>query len=224
MTGQELTVVIPCKNEGLGLAVCLHFLNIFGGLQGVRVIIADCSTDDTRAIVTRSTYSQLRIEWIDGGLPAVARARAAKLVETPYVLFLDADVLVQHPITVVYGADLTTRRFICNDGYAWVYSIFDVVQRISRYVSPFALGGYMLFRTDAYFALGGFDPRDRFAEDYHLSMKVARSRFAIESATVLTSGRRFRQKGIWYMARMMMKSWWHRHDDTFFQQDHNYWA
>jgi len=64
----------------------------------MKVIIADCSDDEESLDIIKQIqidfkYS-LNIEVIPGGYPAYGRYMGAKLVTTPYVLFLDADVFL----------------------------------------------------------------------------------------------------------------------------------
>jgi len=226
----QLTIVIPCKNEGYGVQTCLRHLDSswrHPELAGVRVIVADSSDDNTTPAIIEETARQcahIRIELVTGGLPAVARNAGARRVTTPFVLFLDADIMVEHPICVDDRYDLTTHRYCSTDGYRWVYRVFDIVQWLSRWTTPFCLGGFMLFRTSTFWSLGGFNEQDKFAEDYHLSSRVPRHRFHVYRSYVYTSSRRFRAKGMRYMIGMMFLSWWHRNDPKFFTHDHGYWS
>ena len=90
-----LTIVIPCKNEGKIIEQTLSLLNFQKGIQDVRVIVCDSSDDDYTSYSLenrRTDYFNLQI--ISGGLPSVARNKGAENVETPYVLFLDADIFL----------------------------------------------------------------------------------------------------------------------------------
>lgn len=219
-----LTIVIPSKNEGYGIFNTLHSLARQEHLMGVRVIIADSSTDNvSRELLTYFPKHLLDIKIIEGGLPSVARNNGAKLAKTPYILFLDADMVVTKPIQIYPEYDLVTCKVRTNDNYKYVYYVFDIIQRIAKYVSPFALGGYMLWNREKFEALRGFNEMDKFAEDYHLSMKVTPSKFHISNQVCMTSSRRFRNKGLWYMIRMMSRSWWNRNNPEFFTNDYGYW-
>jgi hypothetical protein len=122
------------------------------------------------------------------------------------------------------GYDLVTVKVRTLDGkYDWVYKIFDVIQWFSSKTKPFALGGFMLFKTDKFRELGGFDESDKIAEDYHLSSKINPDKFKILDKYVYTTGRRFENKGVWYMVKLAWKCWWNRNNDNFFKNDFNYW-
>jgi hypothetical protein len=41
---------------------------------------------------------------------------------------------------------------------------------------------------------------------------------------VYTTSRRFKNKGLFYMVKMMIKSWFNRNNDEFFTKEHNYWT
>ena len=93
---------------------------------------------------------------IEGGLPATARNNGFKLVSTPYVLFMDADIflldseLLNNVVLKIQNEnlDLVSVRFRTDNGdYNYVYKVFDVLQKLSRLISPFCLGGFMLTKT-----------------------------------------------------------------------------
>jgi glycosyltransferase involved in cell wall biosynthesis len=86
----KVTIVIPCKNEEDYISHLLKSLQQ-QGIEDTRVIIADCSTDNTRQVITDNS-SSLNVEIIDGGPVSLAKNNGARLVTTPYILFIDADV------------------------------------------------------------------------------------------------------------------------------------
>ena len=87
----KLTIVIPCKNEENYISHLLDSLRL-QKIGDTRVIIADCSTDNTREVI-KNNRAYLNIEIIEGGPVSTARNNAARLVTTPYILFIDADVI-----------------------------------------------------------------------------------------------------------------------------------
>jgi glycosyltransferase involved in cell wall biosynthesis len=86
----KITIVVPCKNEENYIH---HLLDSLRGqnIGDTRVIIADCSTDNTRQVIKDNSVS-LNVEVIDGGPVSLAKNNGAQLVSTPYILFIDADV------------------------------------------------------------------------------------------------------------------------------------
>lgn len=225
----NLTIVIPCKNEGVGLANTLVKILSYYDCD---IIVADSSTDDTLNYIDQLVSMGINnIKVVKGGLPAIARNNGFKEVKTPYVLFLDADmditdVPLHHLVSKMslYDIRLATCNITTwNMGYALVYKIFDLIQWIISFKTPFAVGGFMLFESQYFRELGGFDNEDRFAEDFHLSMKANPKYFKIFNFYANTSARRFENKGVIYMVKLMIRCWFNRHDDTFFKEDYNYW-
>ena len=233
MDNNQFTIVIPCKNEGINIYDCLGFICKQKGIKNTRVIIADNSDDKEslqwlyRAQIDYK-YS-IKIEVIKGGYPAKARLEGSKLVDTPYILFLDADIMLLDKtvldIISDFKGDLLTVPFITEKGWNWVFRLFDLFQNLSiKLGTPFAVGGFQYWNTKKYWELGGYKEDELFAEDYSLSSKVKSKKFWIhKSKGIFTSARRFRKKGIGYMFWIMIKSYLNRNNPEFFKQHHNYW-
>jgi glycosyltransferase involved in cell wall biosynthesis len=197
-----------------------------------RIILADSSTGRLAPTVNAVHTHFPEVEIIEGGLPAVARNNGAKLVTTPYVLFLDADMYLKDTkiirkalqAAIKKDLDLVTCRFkTTTSQYNWVYRIFDAIQLISWITKPFAIGGFMLFKTETFNQLGGFNEEDKIAEDYHLSQKIKPRKFNIINRYVHTSPRRFKDKGVWYMIKLAWSSWLNRNNENWYKQDYGYW-
>jgi glycosyltransferase involved in cell wall biosynthesis len=229
---KQLTIVIPCKNEGRGVIDILKL--VYKQHLDCHIIIADSSDDEGTLLLLRKyqANSPMATRIVKGGLPAIARNNGAEYVKTPYVLFLDADIYLQEPnmiskcLTIAIGGDydLVTCKFKTLDGkYDWVFQVFNVVQRFSSMFTPFAVGGFMLFKTKTFRALGGFDEEAKIAEDYLLSSKVKPNKFKIVNKAVYTTSRRFEKKGVWYMVKLMLSSWLNKNNPKWFKNDHNYW-
>jgi glycosyltransferase involved in cell wall biosynthesis len=232
MIKDKLTIVIPSKNESDVIDITLSHLNKQTDIIDTRVIIADCSTDDTRDIILSGKYENLKIEVIDGGLPSVGRNKGAELCETPYVLFLDADIFLTNVntirdtlITIEHNnLHLVTTKFRCKGIYSSVFPVFEFFRDMVINVSPCAIGGCMLFNTSVFNEIGGFDNRDKVGEDFHISMKIIPHRFHVCPHKVYTTDRRFRKKGLLYMLKIGWLGYRNKNNDKFFQDDHNYWV
>ena len=232
MIKNNLTIVIPSKNESEIIDKTLTLLNKQYGIYGTRVIISDCSDDNTREVIKSGKYTKLRIKIIDGGLPSVARNNGAELVRTPYVLFLDADIFLTSPFTISnslksmksQGYHLLTIKFRVEGFYSFVFPIFEFFRDLTINESPCAIGGFMMFKMSEFKFLGGFNNKDKFAEDFHLSMKVIPHKFHVLDEKVFTTDRRFKKKGLWYMIKMAYLSNKNKHNPDFFKDDHNYWV
>jgi glycosyltransferase involved in cell wall biosynthesis len=227
-----LTIVIPCKNEKDNIYECIAFIAKQVGFAGTRVIIADTSDEgdslDFLHYVQRDFKYSLDIEIIQGGFPAKARLEGSKLVTTPYILFLDADIMLQDKFILgeclVYNTDLVTVPFQTEVGFNWIFRLFDIQQRMSNCLgTPFAIGGFQLWKTEAYWKTGGYDKTHLFAEDYWVSQKAEVMKIH-NTKGVWTSARRFKNKGFFYMFILSIKCYINRNNTEFFKKHHQYWT
>ena len=230
----RLTIIIPSKNEGKTLYDCIYHISKQKGILNTKIIIADVS-DKKESLqwiekikVTFKT-TPLRISVIKGGYPSQGRLAASLLVRTHYMLFLDADVFLTNPNTLIeciwYKKDLVTVPFYTDHPYGWVFRMFDIFQFISTLLkTPFAVGGFQLWKTQPYWIYGGYNPEELFAEDYSISQKVDPKEFKVHRIKgTYTSSRRFKKKGVLWMFKIMIKSYINRKNPEFFKHHHNYW-
>ena len=231
MVKDFLTVVIPTKNESELIDITLGHLNKQHNINGTKVIICDCSDDNTLEIVNSKKYKNLDIVVTDGGLPSVARNNGAKLCNTPYVLFLDADIFLVNINTINDTLNLiknnhlhlVTTKFRVRGIYSFVFPIFEFFRDLTVYKAPCAIGGFMLFDISEFNKVGGFINEDKFAEDFHLSLKINPFRFHVSPHKIYTTDRRFKKKGLFYMLKMSYLSYANKNNPEFFKNDHNYW-
>jgi len=226
-----LTIVIPCKNEGLTIKKTLHLLNQQFDIHGVDVIIADSSNDNiTKEIIKSESNRNINITVVDGGLPAIARNNGAKFVITKYVLFLDGDIFLEDKYLIyniindieLCNLDLATCKIRTKDLYTIIFILFDIIRSFIIKKTPFAIGGFMLFNYQTFKQLGKFNENDKIAEDYHLSKKVNPNKFKIFNYKVFTTSRRFETKGIFYMLKIMLSCWFNKDNEDFYKKDFNY--
>jgi glycosyltransferase involved in cell wall biosynthesis len=227
-----LTIVIPCKNERDNIYECIGFIAKQVGFAGTRVIIADTSDEEDSLDFLKYTEDNYRyslnIELIKGGFPAKARLEGSKLVTTPYILFLDADIMLQNKSLLgeclAYNTDLVTVPFQTEKGFNWIFRLFDIQQQLSNlFGTPFAIGGFQLWKTEAYWKTGGYDETHLFAEDYWVSQK-AEKMVIHKTKGVWTSARRFKNKGFFYMFLLSIKCYINRNNTEFFKHHHQYWT
>ena len=227
-----LTIVIPCKNEKDNIYECIGFIAKQVGFAGTRVIIADTSDEEDSLDFLKYTEDNYRyslnIELIKGGFPAKARLEGSKLVTTPYILFLDADIMLQNKSLLgeclAYNTDLVTVPFQTEKGFNWIFRLFDIQQQLSNLLgTPFAIGGFQLWKTEAYWKTGGYDETHLFAEDYWVSQKAEVMKIH-NTKGVWTSARRFKNKGFFYMFLLSIKCYINRNNTEFFKKHHDYWT
>jgi len=231
-----ITIVIPCKNEKRIIEKTLDLLNYQSDIRGVKVILCDSSND---GITNPNIQDRLEMgyDWFDlylmqGGLPAVARNNGFKLVETPYVLFMDADVFLLDPKIIKRAflrihknnLDLVTAKFRSDNGkYNYIYRLFDFLQLVSKWSTPFCLGGFMMVRSETFKTLKGFDEEIKVAEDYHFSKQIKPNKFGRINNIVFTPPRRFENKGLFYMVKLFLGSFFNHKNKSYFTEDKNYW-
>src|SRR5215472_10032604 len=90
----ELTIVIPAKNEAKLIPHLLTSLTNqdYSKMSSTRVLVADANSTDGTPEVVMGFRDRLNVSVIRGGMPSVGRNHGAALADTPYVLFLDADI------------------------------------------------------------------------------------------------------------------------------------
>lgn len=233
-----LTIVIPCKNEREIISKTLDLLNHQENIDNVRVIVCDSSDDRVTRLnlCERLDYDQNTDKFdlyiMNGGLPAKARNNGFRIVKTPYVLFLDADVFLLDKTILTdttkkmfdKDLDLITVKFRTDNGkYNYVYKTFDVIQKLSRLVSPFCLGGFMLTKSETFEKIKGFNEEAKVAEDYLYSKRIKGSKFKIHNTIVYTTPRRFDNKGVLYMLKLMIGSLLNNNNKSYFKTDKGYW-
>jgi len=231
----KITIVIPSKNEENYIAHLLDNL-IAQEVGFTKIIIADCSTDKTRSVI--DLYRpRLNIEVIDGGPVSLAKNRGAKLVNTPYILFIDADVrffksTVIHDAVSVMEAenlDLVGLNAKCYDGDIRAqigFTIFNVINHVLKYFSPFAVGAFMLTRREKFIELGGFPEQFATSEDYFLSRKYGVNKFKLLNHYFGQDSRRFRKMGYFGMSKYLIKNFWNRNNKAYWDNldSSKYWS
>ncbi len=233
----ELTIVIPARNEVEMLPRLLASLckQDYALMHLTRVLVADAGSTDGTVETALRFRDRLAIEMVPGGLPAVGRNAGARLADTQYVLFLDADVELAEPTLLrrSVGAmkrrelHLVTTNIACRYGGFFDDALYmgnNLMQYIGSKLKPFATGMFMLFDREAFWALGGFNEQALFAEDYLLSKGVARERFRIVKGKVLTTNRRFQKLGHLRMIFLFFQTMAHSWDEGYFLRDRGYWG
>ena len=230
----KITIVVPCKNEENyihHLLESLHQQNI----GDTRVIIADCSTDNTRQVI-RDNIGLLNVEIIEGGPVSTAKNNGAKLVTTPYILFIDADVrffkntVIQDAVNAIEYNNLDlvglNIKSYDNDIRAIIgFAIFNIINHILKYFSPFAIGAFMLTRRDRFEEFGGFPEKTVTSEDYFLSRMYSPKKFRILNHYFGQDSRRFKKMGYFGMGWYLIKNFINRNNKAYWDKldSSSYW-
>jgi glycosyltransferase involved in cell wall biosynthesis len=203
-------------------------------MPSTRVLVADANSSDGTPEIVMSFRNQLSVSVIPGGLPSVGRNRGAALAETPYVLFMDADIQPASPSLIRDAVALAQKKhldcvstnILCQGG-SLIDRLFYLTTNLFQYLScihkPFSTGMFMLFDRDRFAALGGFNEQVHFAEDYLLSQQVARNKFGLVRGGVYTTNRRLAKMGHARVARLFFATAFNYWNKRFFFRDHKYW-
>jgi glycosyltransferase involved in cell wall biosynthesis len=235
MIKDKITIVVPCKNEELYIAHLLDSINNQKDIACTRVIIADASTDNTAEII-RSHSNQLNVEIIPGGPVSYARNSGARLVTTPYILFIDSDVrffsntVISDTLQQIETEDLDliglNIKCYDNDYFAkFSFTVFNLVNRVLSKFIPFAVGAYMLTRTNKFNELGGFPEKYPTSEDFHLSKKYDAKKFKIADHYFGQDSRRFKKMGYFGMTWYLVKNFINRNNNAYWENmdGNKYW-
>jgi glycosyltransferase involved in cell wall biosynthesis len=235
MLSEKITIVVPCKNEERYIHYLLDSLRK-QDIGQTRIIIADCSTDNTRAVI-EANKGTLNVEVIQGGPVSEAKNNGARLVTTPYILFIDSDVRFFKP-TVIQDAvreleaddlDLIGLNARCYDGNIVAqigFSIFNIINNVLKYFTPFAVGAFMLTRRDRFEEYGGFPEKFATSEDYFLSRKYSPKKFKILNHHFGQDSRRFKKMGYFGMAWYLVKNYINRNNKEYWDKldSSKYWS
>jgi glycosyltransferase involved in cell wall biosynthesis len=223
----KVTIVVPCKNEENYIAHLLMHLRQ-QEIGNTRVIIADCSTDNTREVI-QVMKGGLNVEVIEGGPVSIAKNNGAKLATTPYILFIDSDVRFFSDTVISDSVkelesndlDLVGAYIKCYDGDKRAqigFTLFNIVNRIMSYKVPFAVGAFMLTRRNRFEEFGGFAEKYGTSEDFFLSKKYDVKKFKLVKHYFGQDSRRFQIMGYFGMVWYLVKNFWNRNNESYWDK------
>lgn len=172
-----ISVVIPTKNESQYLPRLFTALQA-QTMQPDEIVVADAgSTDDTREIA-----KQFGARVVTGGSAAVGRNNGAASTIAEYIIFFDADAIIndeqfiEKAITEFTrrNLDLATADVFIEGGWSDRASI-ALYNRYVRFWGgrhPHPIGTFMMVRRAMHDAVGGFDATVTFAEDHDYGLRV----------------------------------------------------
>jgi glycosyltransferase involved in cell wall biosynthesis len=220
----KITIVVPCKNEENYISYLLEHLKE-QNIGNTRVIIADCSTDNTRQVINENK-GQLNIEIIDGGPVSIAKNNGAKLATTPYILFIDADVRFFSDTVILdtveelekRNLDLIGLRIKCYDKDKRTqigFMLFNAINIVMSKKVPFAVGAYTLTRKEKFDEYGGFAEKYGTSEDFFLSKQYDPKKFKLVKHYFGQDSRRFKRMGYTGMAMYLVKNFVNRNNEQY---------
>ncbi len=174
----HIAVIIPTKNEARYLPRLLSALK-GQTVQPNEVVVADAGSTDKTVEIART----FGVAVVQGGSAAVGRNNGVAATTSEYIIFFDADAIVDDPDFIqnaidefnARGLDLATADVYVEGGrrgdglsmrlYNWYVRMWG-----SRHPHP--IGTFMLTRRDVHDGIGGFDPTVTFAEDHDYGLRV----------------------------------------------------
>ena len=230
----KITIVVPCKNEENYIHHLLDALRL-QDIGDTKIIIADCSTDNTRQVI-KDNSSLLNVEIIEGGPVSFAKNSGAKLVTTPYILFIDADVRFFKNTVIKDAVDkmesknldlvgLNIKSYDKDIRAVIGFTLFNIINHILKFFSPFAIGAFMLTRRDKFEEFGGFPEKTVTSEDYFLSRMYSPKKFRILNHYFGQDSRRFKKMGYFGMGYYLIKNFMNRNNKAYWDNldSSKYW-
>ena len=206
----KLSVIIPVLNEAAGIpALCQHLMPY--ARQGVEVILVDGSSDDgTPELVERLGF---RLVPSPRGRALQMNAGAAA-ASSDVLLFLHADTRLPPGAFECLQSRVTQAhdwgRFdVRIEGRPAMLKLVAWLMNWRSRLTGIATGDQAMFMTRAAFdAVGGF-PQQPLMEDIEMSSRLRRRVRPICLADqVVTSGRRWEQRGLWRTIFLMWRLRW----------------
>jgi len=230
----KITIVVPCKNEENYIHHLLDALRL-QDIGDTKIIIADCSTDNTRQVI-KDNSSLLNVEIIEGGPVSFAKNSGAKLVTTPYILFIDADVRFFKNTVIKDAVDkmesknldlvgLNIKSYDKDMRAIIGFTLFNIINHVLKFFSPFAIGAFMLTRRDKFEEFGGFPEKTVTSEDYFLSRMYSPKKFRILNHYFGQDSRRFKKMGYFGMGYYLIKNFMNRNNKAYWDNldSSKYW-
>ena len=209
VTKPPLSIVMPALNEAAGIERVLQRLQPLRE-RGVEVVLVDGgSRDGTARIAT---------PWVDAVVDS-PRGRALQMNAGAAVARADALLFLHADTRLPEGADVLVSRALAGgacwgrfdvriEGRPWLLRVVAALMNLRSRLSGIATGDQAIFVTRAAFErVGGF-PGQPLMEDVEVSRRLkALGRPACLRARVVTSGRRWEERGVW---RTIVLMWWLR--------------
>jgi rSAM/selenodomain-associated transferase 2 len=209
-TTPRLSIVIPALDEALELPRLLAELQPLRQRGGELIVVDGGSTDGTPDLARPGADRVLRADPGRAGQmnagAAAARGEVVLFLHADTRLPAGADALVQH---AVGGGHLWGRFDVRIAGRSRLLRVVAaLMNRRSRWTG-IATGDQAIFvRRDVFERIGGF-PAQPLMEDIELSRRLRRlGRPACLRPPVVTSGRRWEQRGVWRTIVLMWRLRW----------------
>jgi glycosyltransferase involved in cell wall biosynthesis len=183
MDFDQVTVVVPTRNEERNIAAFCQSLP-----AEVELIVVDDSDDATPDLARRHRPERTRVLCEPSNV-VEARQIGARVAQTEWLLFTDADVMLAPDYSARLRAHSDAGEGRCDvlyggkhsrDRYAGYYRRFTRGQGLlHRLGIPAASGSNLLIRRDVFWACGGFDTELTVNEDSEIAWRIKRRGYKV---------------------------------------------
>jgi rSAM/selenodomain-associated transferase 2 len=204
----SLSIVVPVLNEAGGIEATLAALAPLRE-RGAEVIVVDGGSRDDTVAIARPLADRI----VDGPRGRARQMNAgAAAARAPHLLFLHADTRLPERADALVAAALAAlpqawgRFDVVIEGRSRMLPVVAAMMNLRSRWSGIATGDQAMFMTRAAFeAVGGF-PDQPLMEDIELSIRLKRlGAPACLHERVVTSGRRWEQRGVWRTILLMWR-------------------
>jgi glycosyltransferase involved in cell wall biosynthesis len=205
--------IIPAWNEAPIIGATIDAVHAAAQAlsEPYEVVVADDgSTDETAAIAGRHGA---RVVTAVHRQIAATRNSGARVATGEFLIFVDADTLVNAPVV---GAAIAAMRqgavgggsaVAMDDDVPWHAKAVLPVLVLGFRLAGFASGCFVFCTRSAFDAVGGFDERYFGAEELVMSRALKRQgRFVVLKQAVVTSGRKLRTHSTLEFWRLMIRA------------------
>ena len=206
----SLSIIVPVLNEATGIVATLSALAPLRAC-GAEVIVIDGGSEDGTPALAQAGADRV----VDGPRGRARQMNAgAALASAPVLLFLHADTRLpagaDRLIDAALASGASWGRFdVFISGRAPLLRLVAAMMNLRSRLTGIATGDQAIFVTrSAFVRVGGF-PDQALMEDIELSRRLsALAPPACLRARVVTSGRRWEQRGVWRTIFLMWRLRW----------------
>jgi rSAM/selenodomain-associated transferase 2 len=196
-----ISIIIPARNDAVALQHTLDHLQQLTGIAGVEILVA--ASGDLRS-TERAVASRAQLIWPARSSRSALMNSAADIASGDILFFLHADSLPPRDALAQIGSLLQNPNILAGAFEhrflepAWSLRAISWINRRRYRLTRNYYGDQGIFvRANVFRNLGGYRDLD-LMEDLDLSQRLKRSgRTALIREPLLTSGRRFIDRGPW---------------------------
>lgn len=205
-----LSIIVPARNEAAGIVATLSALAPLRA-RGAELIVVDGGSEDGTPALAGAWADQV----VAGSRGRARQMNAgAALARAPVLLFLHADTCLPDAADGLIQAAIAQgagwgRFDVRISGRARMLRVVAVMMNLRSRLTGIATGDQAIFVTRIAFERAGGFPDQPLMEDIELSRRLRQhAPPACLHDRVVTSGRRWEQRGVWHTIWLMWRLRW----------------